>query len=408
MAYDSRVYRVLIASPSDVEEERVIAVNVIQEWNDLHSHNKKITLLPLRWETHTAPLYGKRPQAVINQAIVDECDLVVGIFWTRLGSPTEEADSGTLEEIDRAGAAGKPIMLYFSKVGRDPDEIDLRQMSKLQAFKRKTYPKGLVEHYKSHIDFRDKFSRQLELRVRELQSTDTTGTPEISLEFVDLETRKLLGAGKTYSIERRSYRSLDGVPEDLRERLASRIDAALKSSETTCVPLAISNLSASGIQSLFVELSIQTSGSLEIFERPTGTPNIVWYGAGGQNVASGLYGISGNFSENYTIPYQTGTVLNWDTSDPALKSDRLGVIHETTTGWKLAFEWDALQPRRTRLIVPLIYVYCPESAVLTFEARVFADSFPEPISVQAQAEIVVTKTLWELDELVPKWRDALS
>jgi hypothetical protein len=29
MAYDSRVYRILIASPSDVEEERDIAVNVI-------------------------------------------------------------------------------------------------------------------------------------------------------------------------------------------------------------------------------------------------------------------------------------------------------------------------------------------------------------------------------------------
>jgi hypothetical protein len=148
MAYDSRVYRILIASPSDVEEERDIAVRVIQEWNDLNSYSRKVALLPLRWETHTAPDYGTRPQEVINRAIVDECDLLVGIFWTRLGSPTGMADSGTLEEIERVGNAGKPIMLYFSRVEIDPDMIELDQIESLKRFKDKTYPKGLVESYK--------------------------------------------------------------------------------------------------------------------------------------------------------------------------------------------------------------------------------------------------------------------
>src|SRR5271165_6058547 len=101
MAYSCRVYRILIASPSDVEAEREIAVSVIQEWNNLHSYDRKVALLPLRWETHTAPEYGTRPQEVINRAIVDECDLLVGIFWTRVGTPTGIADGGTLEEIDR-------------------------------------------------------------------------------------------------------------------------------------------------------------------------------------------------------------------------------------------------------------------------------------------------------------------
>jgi hypothetical protein len=50
--------------------------------------------------------------------------LLVGIFWTRIGSPTGEADSGTLEEIERVGNAKKPIMLYFSKVPIEPDKID--------------------------------------------------------------------------------------------------------------------------------------------------------------------------------------------------------------------------------------------------------------------------------------------
>jgi hypothetical protein len=79
LSFDSRVYRILIASPSDVEEERELAVRVIQEWNDLHSYARKTVLLPLRWETHTAPSYGVRAQEMINRAIVDECDLLVGV-----------------------------------------------------------------------------------------------------------------------------------------------------------------------------------------------------------------------------------------------------------------------------------------------------------------------------------------
>ncbi len=133
MAYDSRVFRILIASPSDVDEEREIAVRVIQEWNNLYSYTRRVTLLPLRWETHTAPEYGVRPQEVINRTIVDDCDLLVGVFGTRIGTPTGSAESGTLEEIERVAKAGKPVMLYFSRVGADPAQLDLDQLGRLLA-----------------------------------------------------------------------------------------------------------------------------------------------------------------------------------------------------------------------------------------------------------------------------------
>ena len=40
MAYDSRVFRILIASPSDVHDERKLAVCLIQEWDDLYSYTQ--------------------------------------------------------------------------------------------------------------------------------------------------------------------------------------------------------------------------------------------------------------------------------------------------------------------------------------------------------------------------------
>lgn len=410
MAYDSRVYRVLIASPSDVEEERSAAVGVIQEWNDLHSHAKKITLLPLRWETHTSPHYGSRPQEVINRMIVDECDLVVGIFWTRLGSPTGIADSGTLEEIDRAGKTHKPIMLYFSKIGRDPDEINLEQMQKLQEFKKRTYPRGLVEHYKSHIDFRDKFSRQLELQVRELQKEDSNTTPTVMLEFLDLESRGALGSRKKYTVRQRRYKSLDAVPAASREKLASQILSALAPEETVCIPLAISNLGSSGIQSLFVELSIESSSaSVKIAERLREyslavSPNwVVSDGFPGSIVVpeTGIT-VGGPTGWTSTVP------MSLYTGDPALESERLNMIHQVGEGWKLLFEWTALQPRRTRMIEPLVYARVAEPTTLRFTARVFADSFAEPVNVHAEAEIDPSIECIDLDQLAPNWRSVLG
>ena len=199
MSYEAKVFRVLIASPSDVAEEREIAVKTIQEWNDLNSSERQIVLLPLRWETHTAPEYGKRPQEVINRQMVDHCDLLIGVFWTRIGSPTGVADSGTLEEIERVASRGKPVMLYFSQAKKDPDEIQLDQLQALRDFKKKTFPKALVENYSSQIEFRDKLAKQIEIQLRTLIVKENDGeklgstASEISLEFSEPNNVQPLG-----------------------------------------------------------------------------------------------------------------------------------------------------------------------------------------------------------------------
>lgn len=212
VSYSAHVYRILIASPSDVEEEREIVVSAIQAWNDLHSSEKKIVLLPLRAETHSTPELGNRPQEIINKQVVDLCDLLVGVFWTRLGSPTGKADSGTLEEIERVAEQGKPIMLYFSKVKVDVSEVDLDQVKKLKEFKAKTYPKGLVETYSTTLEFRDKFSKQLEFQLRSLVSegaeTDlpvSGNGPDIKLELADPLTDELLGQEVSIKTQYISY-----------------------------------------------------------------------------------------------------------------------------------------------------------------------------------------------------------
>jgi hypothetical protein len=221
MAYDCRVYRILIASPSDVEAEREIAVRVIQKWNDLYSYSRKVALLPLRWETHTAPDYATRPQEVINRAIVDNCDLLVGIFWGRIGLPTGVAESGTLEEIERVVNVKKPVMLYFSRVGLDPDTVDLDQLEKVKQFKEKTYLKGLVESYKNATEFEDKFARQLELKIGKLQDRDASGELPLSLKFLSVENGQSMGSSLIHAFDHPNVSDFDVAPIEERETLKS-------------------------------------------------------------------------------------------------------------------------------------------------------------------------------------------
>ena len=96
MPIETKLYRVLIASPRDVEDERKIVREEIARWNTMHAESMAIVLLPIGWETDATPDSGVSAQAAINRQLVDNCDLLIGIFWTRIGTPTLDAASGTI------------------------------------------------------------------------------------------------------------------------------------------------------------------------------------------------------------------------------------------------------------------------------------------------------------------------
>jgi hypothetical protein len=171
MAFRSETYRVLIASPSDLSEERQAATEAINDWNAQHAVAEAIVLLPVKWETHAIPQTGIRPQEAINRQLVHGCDILVGMFWTKIGSSTGVAESGTVEEIDQFISAGKPALLYFSRRPIDPNKIDLRQHRKLRGFKAATYRKALTGSFSGVDELRQTLVRDLVHQVRELKAT---------------------------------------------------------------------------------------------------------------------------------------------------------------------------------------------------------------------------------------------
>jgi hypothetical protein len=172
MPVETKLYRVLIASPGDVPQEREIIREEIARWNAIHTSEMKMILMPLGWETDATPDLEEGGQAIINRQLVDICDLLIGVFWTRLGTPTTQAESGTVEEIERAHNEGKRCIVYFSDQAVSPSATDQKQYKRLQKYKDELNKKGLTNTYKTIEEFREKVFRHITASVLQITRED--------------------------------------------------------------------------------------------------------------------------------------------------------------------------------------------------------------------------------------------
>lgn len=126
------ILSIFIGSPSDLQEERKIAHNVVERINKNAGRNLGIHLELRGWED-TLPGYGTRPQEIINEELI-ECDIFVGLLWQRWGTPPGGENgytSGFEEEYNLALEQKEKdqmidIFLFFKDMSeslkRDPGE----------------------------------------------------------------------------------------------------------------------------------------------------------------------------------------------------------------------------------------------------------------------------------------------
>jgi len=161
MSYLATVYNVMISAPSDVEEECKVAHDVVHAWNfDNAEHMKKI-LLPVNWKNSTVPEAGTPAQKSINKQLVDKVDILVAIFKHRLGTPTKNAISGTVEEIQEVLEAKKPVLLYFSEESVPQRESEGAQWKELCKFKRDCQPNDYYHAFTTTLDFKTMLSSHI-------------------------------------------------------------------------------------------------------------------------------------------------------------------------------------------------------------------------------------------------------
>lgn len=161
MPKDVTLYKLLISCPGDVKEELKIIDEVVGEFNDMFSDTLGVTILPKHWSKSSYPQSGGKPQALLNDQFVNDCDAAVAIFWTRFGSPTDEYGSGTEEEIETMLKSNKQVFMYFSDKPINPSDYDVEGYKRIQAFREKYKDRGIYETYTSLERFRELFRAHL-------------------------------------------------------------------------------------------------------------------------------------------------------------------------------------------------------------------------------------------------------
>lgn len=162
----AQVFTVMIASPSDVPDARQAVYEALTEWNDANTRHRNVILLPLKWETSAVPQLGSDVQAIINDQLVDQADIVIALFGSRLGQKTARDLSGTAEEMNRAHAAGKPVHPFFSD-GLLPRDVDTDELNRLRNFQREL--EGLYSTFMNTGELRSKVWQAIEHDIAHLQ-----------------------------------------------------------------------------------------------------------------------------------------------------------------------------------------------------------------------------------------------
>lgn len=162
--------KLALCGPGDVKKEIQIAQEVVTEWNLQHGEARGFWIKHAHWSTDSHPDLSNNAQAVINKQIIDDSDLIVAIFWSRFGTPTGQAASGTEEEIRRGIRLRKKVMVYFSDLEPVPSTADKHQLELLWNFRQELRGTGLCGKFLSRDQFRSDFARHMTFMLNEFIS----------------------------------------------------------------------------------------------------------------------------------------------------------------------------------------------------------------------------------------------
>ena len=197
--------KVVVASPSDVQNERDSLEKIIKKVNDNNAHDWGLHLDIVRWESDAyAGFHINGPQGLIDTVLkIEDCDIFIGIFWKRFGTPTKDGMTGTEHEFKEAYEAwknnknNKPhIMIFFNHKKYYPVNIkESEQQTAVLKFRENFPQEGLWWPYNGINNFKelveDQIIRYLRMNRQEIDHSIEKQKNEIqkreTLQLEELE-----------------------------------------------------------------------------------------------------------------------------------------------------------------------------------------------------------------------------
>ncbi|MGK4568361.1 DUF4062 domain-containing protein [Flavobacterium sp. 3HN19-14] len=192
-------YRVFLASPSDLDEERDAVSEVISELNLTYGNPNNIVIELLKWETNSAPGISNISLQNIVNTDIPAYDLFIGLLWMRFGTPTAEFGSGTEEEFNIAHERfikdNKSIQILFYFKNSPPHSLDMinpEQLSKIMSFKTSLGEKNILHWEFNALEELQRFLRiHIPTRINELMNNSSTiKEPKISIDTDDIQIQE--------------------------------------------------------------------------------------------------------------------------------------------------------------------------------------------------------------------------
>ena len=176
------MFTVLVACPDDVQEEANVVYEVVEEINRGTGQLNGVRLEAVGWQTDVTPGIGSDAQEVVNRQLPEDYDIFLGVMWARVGTKTPRADSGTIEEFDKAVARHRAnpgsvrIMLYFKRAPIPIVNLERIQAGEVAKFQRKAKEEGvLYSEFESADAFRRVVNRHLMRQLWALLATGKEG-----------------------------------------------------------------------------------------------------------------------------------------------------------------------------------------------------------------------------------------
>ena len=169
MVDQANIVKVIIASPADLKDEREVIPGLFNRWN--HA-NSEVHLEPVMWESSSVPAMGDHPQHILNEQIIKDGDLLVALFWSKIGTPTPTSKSGTVEEIrefiNKKGSFR--VMVYFCNrpIQRDPSNLNVEEIKTLQEFRIEMKSKCLFQEFGNTDELEKHLYHHLDIKVKQL------------------------------------------------------------------------------------------------------------------------------------------------------------------------------------------------------------------------------------------------
>lgn len=154
-------YDLLISCPGDVSEFIDVIKECIENFNRVLGSVNNVEIVAKHWSTDSYPQSGGKPQELLNQQFVRECDAAVALFWAKFGTPTDKYGSGTEEEIEEMLASDKQVFMYFFDKPINLSGVDTDQYKKVEEFKTKYKDKGIYFVVKDENELRQQFTNHL-------------------------------------------------------------------------------------------------------------------------------------------------------------------------------------------------------------------------------------------------------